>query len=222
LDQTRSLVSEFGAIPSLYIADGHHRAASAARARAELRSRLGRNAGEADANTFIAVAFPDNQMQVLPYNRTVKDLHGQSPEQFLERVRGVVRVSDGSPAPARKGDVRMYLAGRWYALDFTGVSPEDDSRASSLDVALLQRAILEPLLNIGDVRSDKRIDFVGGARGTKALEDAVSSGRAAVAFSMFPVSVDDLMVISDSGGIMPPKSTWFEPKLRDGLLTHTI
>jgi uncharacterized protein (DUF1015 family) len=222
LDQTRSLVTEFGAIPSLYIADGHHRAASAARARAELRSRLGRNAGEADANTFIAVAFPDNQMQVLPYNRTVKDLHGQSPEQFLERVRGVVRVSDGSPAPARKGDVRMYLAGRWYALDFTGVSPEDDSRASSLDVALLQRAILEPLLNIGDVRSDKRIDFVGGARGTKALEDAVSSGRAAVAFSMFPVSVDDLMVISDSGGIMPPKSTWFEPKLRDGLLTHTI
>ena len=116
----------------------------------------------------------------------------------------------------------MYLAGRWYALDFTGVRPEDDSRATSLDVALLQRAILEPLLNIGDVRSDKRIDFVGGARGTKALEDAVNSGRAAVAFSMFPVSVDDLMAISDSGGIMPPKSTWFEPKLRDGLLTHTI
>jgi uncharacterized protein (DUF1015 family) len=221
-DQTRSLVAEFGRIPSLYIADGHHRAASAARARAEVRNLPGSSGGEADANTFIAVAFPDDQMQVLPYNRTVKDLKGQSPEQFLERVRRAVQVSDGSPVPARKGDVRMYLGGRWYALDFSGVRPEDDSRASSLDVALLQRTILEPLLGIGDIRTDKRIDFIGGARGTKALEDAVSLGRAAVAFSMFPVSVDDLMVISDSGGIMPPKSTWFEPKLRDGLLTHTI
>jgi uncharacterized protein (DUF1015 family) len=161
-------------------------------------------------------------MQVLPYNRTVKDLNGQSPEQFLDRVRRVAAVSDGPATPARKGDVRMYLAGQWYALDFTAVRPQDDSRATSLDVALLQRSIMEPLLNIGDIRADKRIDFVGGARGTKALEEAVNSGRAAIAFSMFPVTVDDLMVISDSGGIMPPKSTWFEPKLRDGLLTHTI
>jgi uncharacterized protein (DUF1015 family) len=221
-DQTRALVAAFGRIPALYIADGHHRAASAARARGELRSRLGSNFGESDANTFIAVAFPDNQMQVLPYNRTVKDLDGQTPDAFLARVRGVVGVADGSATPARKGDVRMYLAGKWYALDFSRVRPEDDSRASSLDVALLQRAILEPLLSIGDIRSDKRIDFVGGARGTKALEEAVDSGRAAVAFSMFPVTVDDLMVISDAGGIMPPKSTWFEPKLRDGLLIHTI
>ncbi|HEY0873102.1 MAG TPA: DUF1015 family protein [Vicinamibacterales bacterium] len=222
LDQTQALVDGFAAIPALYIADGHHRAASAARARAELRNRVGTTENAADANTFIAVAFPDAQMQVLPYNRVVKDLAGRSPEQFLADLRQVVGISDGTPTPERKGDVRMYLAGKWYALDFSGVRPEDDSRANSLDVALLQRAVLEPILGIGDVRTDKRIDFVGGARGTSALEKAVDSGRAAVAFSMFPVSVEDLMVISDAGGIMPPKSTWFEPKLRDGLLVHTI
>jgi uncharacterized protein (DUF1015 family) len=222
LEHTKALVDGFSRIPALYIADGHHRAASAARARAELRNRPGSTEDAADANTFIAVAFPDAQMQILPYNRIVKDLAGRSPGQFLDELRKVVGVTDGSPAPERKGDVRMYLAGKWYALDFSRVQPEDDSRASSLDVALLQRAVLEPLLAIGDVRTDKRIDFVGGARGTKALEEAVDSGRAAVAFSMFPVTVDDLMVISDSGGIMPPKSTWFEPKLRDGLLIHTI
>ena len=116
----------------------------------------------------------------------------------------------------------MYLDGRWHTLDLSGAAPEDDSRAAGLDVALLQHHVLEPLLSIGDVRSDKRIDFVGGARGTKGLEKAVDSGAAAVAFSMFPVTIDDLMAISDAGGIMPPKSTWFEPKLRDGLLIHTI
>ena len=116
----------------------------------------------------------------------------------------------------------MYLAGKWYRLDLQPIAPEDDSRAGALDVALLQRGVLEQILGIGDVRSDKRIDFVGGARGTKALEDAVNAGRAAVAFSMYPVTVDDLMAVSDAGGIMPPKSTWFEPKLRDGLLVHTI
>jgi uncharacterized protein (DUF1015 family) len=116
----------------------------------------------------------------------------------------------------------MYLDHQWYTVDLSKAAPQDDSRASSLDVALLQHHVLEQLLKIGDVRSDKRIDFIGGARGTGALETAVNSGRAAVAFSMFPVTVDDLMAISDSGGIMPPKSTWFEPKLRDGLLVHEI
>jgi uncharacterized protein (DUF1015 family) len=222
LDHARSLVEAFGDIPALYIADGHHRAASAARARAELRARPGSPFDEADANTFIAVAFPDDQMQVLPYNRIVKDLAGRSPSQFLDELRTMVGVEDASPVPARKGDVRMYLAGKWYALDFSRLAPAGDARADSLDVARLQRHVLERLLNIGDVRSDKRIDFIGGARGTTALEDAVSSGRAAAAFSMFPVTVDDLMAISDAGGIMPPKSTWFEPKLRDGLLIHTI
>jgi len=222
LEHTPLLVDEFKRIAALYIADGHHRAASAARARAELRNRVGDTFDEAGADTFIAVAFPDNQMQVLPYNRTVKDLAGRSPEQFLEQLRNVVGVSTGSATPLHKGDVRMYLGDTWYALDFSAVQPADASRASSLDVALLQRNVLEKLLNVGDVRSDKRIDFVGGARGTSALEEAVKSGRAAVAFSMFPVAVDDLIAISDAGGIMPPKSTWFEPKLRDGLLIHTI
>jgi uncharacterized protein (DUF1015 family) len=212
------LVDAFARVPALYIADGHHRAASAARARAELRSTGA--AGEADR--FIAVAFPDNQMQVLPYNRTVKDLADRTPEQFLAEVRTRIGVTEGPAEPRRKGEVSMYLAGRWYVLDLASAAPEDDSRAASLDVARLQRHVLEALLRIGDVRSDTRIDFVGGARGTRALEDAVDAGRAAVAFSMFPVTVDDLMAISDAGGIMPPKSTWFEPKLRDGLLIHTI
>lgn len=215
---TQALVKEFARIPALYIADGHHRAASAARARGELRGKSDAN----EANTFIAVAFPDNQMQVLPYNRTVKDLGGRSPEQFLEDLKKVVTVSPGSSTPAAKGEASMFLAGRWYRLDLTGIRAEDDSRANSLDVARLQRGVLEQILHVGDVRTDKRIDFVGGARGTKALEEAVNSGKAAVAFSMFPVTVDDLMAVSDAGGIMPPKSTWFEPKLRDGLLVHTL
>jgi uncharacterized protein (DUF1015 family) len=219
-----ALVAAFGRIPALYIADGHHRAASAARARAEARNRPsgtdGADRGEADR--FIAVAFPDNQMQILPYNRTVKDLAGRTPEQFLAALGAGFRVAEGSATPRRKGEVSMYLAGRWYLLDLATAEPEDASRASGLDVALLQRHVLERLLAIGDVRSDKRIDFVGGARGTAALEQAVDSGKAAVAFSMYPVTVDDLMAISDTGGIMPPKSTWFEPKLRDGLLVHLI
>lgn len=217
-DETRALVAEFERIPALYIADGHHRAASAARARGELRGQT----DAAEANTFIAVAFPDNQMQVLPYNRIVKDLAGRSAAQFLEELRKVVTVTEGSPSPSRKGEASMYLDGKWYSVDVGTLEAEDASRASSLDVALLQRQVLERILQIGDVRSDKRIDFIGGARGTKALEEAVNSGRAAVAFSMFPVTVEDLMAVSDAGGIMPPKSTWFEPKLRDGLLVHTI
>lgn len=217
-EDTAAAVAAFAKIPALYIADGHHRAASAARARGELRA----GGDGAEAGTFIAVAFPGNQMQVLPYNRTVTDLAGCSPDQFLEQLRRVVHVSAGSARPDRKGVVGMYLGGDWYDLDFSGVRPADDSRASSLDVALLQRTVLEQILQIGDVRSDKRIDFVGGARGPGALERAVDSGRAAVAFSMFPVRIDDLMAISDAGGLMPPKSTWFEPKLRDGLLIHTI
>ena len=213
-----TLVAEFAAIPALYIADGHHRAASAARARAELR---GQPNGEESA-TFIAVAFPDDQVQILPYHRTVKDLAGRSPEQFLDELRLVAPVGEGTGTPRRKGEVSMYLGGRWYVIDLSRTTPEDDSHASSLDVALLQRHVLERILAIGDIRSDKRIDFVGGARGTRALEEVVDSGKAAVAFSMYPVEIEDLIAISDGGGIMPPKSTWFEPKLRDGLLIHTI
>jgi uncharacterized protein (DUF1015 family) len=218
-EETAALTLGFKAIPALYIADGHHRAASAARARAALQGKVG---AAADAETFIAVAFPHDQMHILPYNRTVKDLAGRTSEELLSALRERFPVSDGKASPSRKGEVGMYLAGRWYTIDMSNATPQDDSRASGLDVALLQHLVLEPLLGIGDIRADKRIDFVGGARGTRALEDAVDSGRAAVAFSMFPVTIDDLMAISDAGGIMPPKSTWFEPKLRDGLLVHLI
>jgi len=216
--ESTQLVDAFAQIRALYIADGHHRAASAARARAELRGRG--DAGESD--TFIAVAFPDDQMNILPYNRTVKDLAGRSASAFLDAVRAVVPVTDGRATPRGKGEVAMYLDGKWHALDLSAAAPEDASRAAGLDVARLQHHVLGPLLQVGDVRTDKRIDFVGGARGTSALEKAVNSGEAAVAFSMHPVTIDDLMSIADEGGIMPPKSTWFEPKLRDGLLVHTI
>jgi len=216
--ESAELVDAFGRIPALYIADGHHRAASAARA----RGRLGPQAAGSEGDTFIAVAFPDNQAQILPYNRTVKDLAGQSPQQFLAALRSVVPVEEGPATPRAKGEVSMFLDGRWYTLRLSGLPPEDGTRASSLDVALLQHHVLGPLLKVGDIRTDKRIDFVGGARGTAALEQAVKSGSAAVAFSMHPVTIEDLIAISDEGGIMPPKSTWFEPKLRDGLLVHVI
>jgi uncharacterized protein (DUF1015 family) len=161
-------------------------------------------------------------MQILPYNRIVKDLAGQTAAQFLAALRRKLPVRDGGAAPGRQGEASMYLDGRWYAIDLSGATPADGSRAQSLDVALLEHHVLGPVLKIGDIRTDKRIDFVGGGRGTAALEQAVGSGRAAVAFSMHPVTIEDLMAIADEGGIMPPKSTWFEPKLRDGLLVHTV
>ena len=216
--ESNAFVDAFAGIPALYIADGHHRAASAARARAELAAR----GGSADASTFIAVAFPDDQVQILPYNRLVKDLGDQTLEGFLDRLRARLPVQNGGAAPLHKGQVSMYAGGAWYSIDLSSAAPADASRAASLDVALLEQHVLEPLLGIADVRTDKRIDFVGGARGTVALQRAVDSGQAAVAFSMCPVTIDDLMSISDEGGIMPPKSTWFEPKLRDGLLVHVI
>lgn len=215
-----ALVDAFARIPVLYIADGHHRAASAMRARQVQREREG-NGGPIDADTFLAVAFPHDQTQILPYHRLVKDLAGRSKDAFLDAVRGRCTVEAGAAAPGRQGRVSMYLGGRWHSIVLggpkTGAGPAD-----RLDVALLQEQVLAPLLGILDPRTDKRIDFVGGIRGTAALERAVDAGEAAVAFSLHPVSVTDLMAIADAGGIMPPKSTWFEPKLRDGLLTHLI
>lgn len=200
----------FAAVPVLYIADGHHRAASASRSRAALASR---GAGEWDR--VLAVAFPDNQMQVLPYNRVVRDLNGHSPEAFLQALGARMTVRPATAAtPARKGQMAMRLGAQWYTLEV----PASDT----LDVDVLERDVLAPLLGITDVRTDTRIEFVGGIRGTAELERLVDSGRFAVAFSMYPVSLDDLMRIADAGGIMPPKSTWFEPKLRDGLLSHVI
>ncbi len=214
----RELVAAFAAMPALYIADGHHRAASAARARQHFRGAAGA-AGEWD--TFVAVAFPSDQAQILAYNRVVKDLGAQTPDSLLAALRQRVTVKSGPATPVRKGDVSMFLAGGWYTIEL-GTPPSGGGAAEQLDVSRLQDLVLAPLLGIGDVRTDTRIDFVGGARGTASLETLVSSGAVAVAFSMYPVNVADLMAISDAGGIMPPKSTWFEPKLRDGLLSHAI
>lgn len=217
-EDQRELVAAFAAVPALYVADGHHRAASAARARQHFRG-AGGETGEWDR--FLGVAFPSDQARILPYNRVVKDLGAQTPDSLLAALRQQVTVKTGPATPKRKGDVSMFLGGGWHTIEF-GTPPSGVGAAEWLDVSRLQALVLAPLLGIGDVRTDKRIDFVGGAHGTVQLEALVSSGQAAVAFSMYPVSVADLMAISDAGGIMPPKSTWFEPKLRDGLLSHVI
>jgi uncharacterized protein (DUF1015 family) len=215
--ETDDLVRAFRAIDALYIADGHHRAASAARA----HRALGAAGRASEAGRFVAVAFPDNQLQVLPYHRVMKDLAGQTPESFLAALRAIGPVRPGPSAPSRRGEVSMYLAGRWYSVDLPPAEAGAE-RAEALDVSVLQERVLEPLLHVGDPRTDGRIDFVGGIRGTEWLERLVRDRKAAVAFSMFPVSIEDLMAVADTGGIMPPKSTWFEPKLRDGILVHLV
>ena len=219
-----ALVAAFGRIPALYIADGHHRAASAARARTEMRDagRSGTSLGDgADFSTVLGVAFPHDQVQILSYNRVVKDLGGLSPDEFMQAVRDRFELSAGPAQPVKRGEIAMYCQGSWHTL-CPRVPPNTADAIEALDVSVLQDHLLAPVLKIADIRTDKRIDFVGGARGTGELETLVNSGRAAVAFSLYPVSVADLMAVSDAGAIMPPKSTWFEPKLRDGLLIHVI
>jgi uncharacterized protein (DUF1015 family) len=219
-----ALVAAFRRIPALYIADGHHRAASAARARTEMRDRKIAPtdlADGADYSTFLAVAFPHDQVRILPYNRVVKDLGGLTPDQFLRDVGERFDIVPGPASPAERGEIAMYFCGAWHRLR-PRVAPDRADAIGSLDVSVLQDGLLAPVLKIADIRTDKRIDFIGGARGTAELQRFVDSGKAAVAFSLYPVSVADLMNVSDAGAIMPPKSTWFEPKLRDGLLVHLI
>jgi uncharacterized protein (DUF1015 family) len=211
------LTTAFAEVPALYIADGHHRAASAARA----RRHFGADGRPGEWDTFLAVAFPDVQMQILAYNRVIRDLNGHTAQSLLAALRDRLTVTDGPPVPARHGEVSMYLDRRWYTVTL-GEAPASLRPDERLDVSRLQDVVLTPLLGIGDVRSDTRIDFVGGGRGTGELERRVDSDGWAVAFSLFPVGIGDLMAISDAGGVMPPKSTWFEPKLRDGLLSHLI
>jgi len=216
------LIEAFRSVPLVYIADGHHRAASASRARAELRTNPDHDGGE-EYNFFLTVLFPADQLQILPYNRVVKDLNGMTTSQFLTVLSEKFDIADaGSPSPAQKSQICMYIEGRWRSLTQPVGTTNPLDPISSLDVSVLQERVLDPLLGIKDVRTDKRIDFVGGIRGTAALEEMVNDGRAAVAFSLYPVTVDELMAIADANEIMPPKSTWFEPKLRDGLLSHLI
>ena len=217
-DVGEAIVAAFRDVPALYIADGHHRAASAARADERLKSE--------ESGGFLAVAFPDTNMQILPYHRAIKDLNGRTPDAFLAEVRSRVAVRPGGPEVARKGECAMYLrdaqgGGAWHLVALDG-GPATSDPVASLDVQRLHDLVLAPVLGIGDERTDKRIDFVGGIRGPAELKRLVDGGKAAVAFAMFPTTVDDLVAIADAGGIMPPKSTWFEPKLRDGLLTHVI
>jgi len=223
LDDTESLVRSFEAVPLLYIADGHHRAASASRARAELRDQSFAHTGKEDYNFFLTVIFPDTQVQILAYNRTVQDLNGLSQEKFLDAIKEQFTVTENaSPEPQRRGNWSMYLGGKWYGLQLSPAATLPASTVASLDVSILQDRLLDPFLGIKDVRTDKRVDFIGGLRGTRELERLVNEGKAAVAFSLFPTTVGELLMVSDANEIMPPKSTWFEPKLRDGLLIHTI
>jgi len=219
------LVAAFAAVPYLYIADGHHRAASASRARAELKERAFAFIGNEEYNFFQCVLFPDRQLQILSYNRIVRDLNGLSKVDLLSRVHqsfAITENASASPAPRARGQWSMYLEGRWYGMTLRDEVPKPEGLVESLDVSILQDVLLDPILGIKDVRTDKRIDFVGGIRGAEELERLVNEGKAAVAFSLYPTTIDDLLKVSDEGEIMPPKSTWFEPKLRDGLLIHQI
>ena len=221
--ETEALEQGFAAVPLLYIADGHHRAASASRARAELREQSFTHTGKEDYNYFLTVIFPDSQMQILAYNRVVRDLNGLSKQEFLDALKRQFTITENAnPSPAQRGHWSMYLDGHWYGLQLAPDATLPVGTVSALDVSVLQDRLLDPILGIKDVRTDKRIDFVGGLRGTSELERLVNEGKATVAFSLYPTTVAQLLTVSDANEIMPPKSTWFEPKLRDGLLIHTI
>jgi uncharacterized protein (DUF1015 family) len=213
-------VAAFGRVPCLYIADGHHRAASAARVARLRRSRNPQHTGTEDYNWFLCVIFPAGELKILPYNRHVLDLHGATPTAFLEKVKATFGLEAGAaPSPTDGGRVSMYLGGKWYGLRCPVDSQADP--VSRLDVSVLQDKLLAPLLGIDDPRTSKRIDFVGGIRGPGELVKRVDA-HGGVAFSMYPTTVAQLMAIADAGQIMPPKSTWFEPKLRSGLFVHTF
>jgi len=215
------LETAFNEIPAFYVADGHHRAAAASRARATRRREAENFNSTEEVNHFLAVLFPAAQLKVLPYHRVVRGLNKNSPEQFLGQLRQVMGVTaGGGPSPDRKGEFSMFLAGRWYRLQAPREARDVDHPVDSLDAAILQERVLEPILGIQDPRTSTCIDFVGGIRGTHELEERVRKLGDGVAFSLFPVSVDELMAVADAGLVLPPKSTWFEPKLRSGLLTH--
>ena len=216
-----AFVELFKNVPCSYVADGHHRTASAARVGRERREANPAHTGAEEYNWFLAVLFPASQLKILPYNRAVHDLNGHSKESLLAAVGAAFSLKpNGNATPAKPGEIRMYLDGAWYDLAWQPAADADP--ISQLDVTALQERLLAPLLGIDDPRTSKRVDFIGGIRGTDELVKLVDSGKAAVAFSMYPTTVEQLMAIADAGQIMPPKSTWFEPKLRSGLFIHTF
>jgi uncharacterized protein (DUF1015 family) len=211
------LTRAFDALPAIYIADGHHRSAAAARV-AAARSSAGSH------SDFLSVVFPHHEMTILDYNRVLKDLNGRTPEQLVAalRERFTVAPSDAPVRPAAAGEFGMYVAGRWYRLTIRAdLIPRNDP-IGRLPITLLTRNVIEPLFGVIDPRTDKRIDFIGGARGLEGLEKRVDSAEMAVAFALYPTQMADLMAVADAGGIMPPKSTWFEPKLADGMVNHVL
>ena len=221
--QTAAIEAAFAAIPATYIADGHHRAASAVKVGLKRRAENPGYTGEEPFNYFLSVLFPDEELMILPYNRVVKDLNGMSREQFFEAVKEKFKLEEIGKepyAPAEKGTFGMYLDNTWYALK---VLPQYRSAdpVKGLDVSILQDQLLGPVLGIGDPRTDKRIDFIGGIRGLKELERRVREDME-IAFSMYPTSIEELLAVADAGLLMPPKSTWFEPKLRSGLFIHKL
>ncbi len=219
------LTQAFAALPATYVADGHHRSKSAAMVGKMRREQNPDHNGSEEYNWFLSVLFPDNQLKILDYNRVVKDLNGLSKAALfgkLETVFSIQPCENGKEAkPAEKGDFAMYLEKQWYRLSALNVANSDDP-VENLDVSILQRHVLTDILGIGDIRNDERIDFVGGIRGLEELEKRVDSGEMSIAFALWPTSIHELMAIADAGLIMPPKSTWFEPKLRSGLLVHLL
>lgn len=217
------LVSEFEKVDYFYVADGHHRAASGSRVRKLRKEANPNHTGNEEYNYFLTVLFPDNQLQILPYNRVIKDLHGNDKETFIEKIRASFELTESgqknSPEPHT---ICMYLDKKWYTLNVKQENIVSDDPVKSLDVYILQNYLLDPILGIKNPRTDNRVNFIGGIRGTKELEKLVDSHEYEVAFSMFPVQVGDIMRIAEANEVMPPKSTWFEPKLRSGLVVHLL
>jgi uncharacterized protein (DUF1015 family) len=218
------LTAAFDAMKAIYIADGHHRSAAASRVAAARRSANPQHSGEESYNYFLSVIFPHHQMKIMDYNRVVTDLNGLDSEAFLKRIseQFSVRASDVPVKPGKPGEFGLYLPGQWYRLEIRPELIPVNDPVAQLDVSLLQNNLIAPILGIDDPRRDKRIDFVGGIRGLSELEKRVNSGEMAAAFALFATRMEDLMAVADADEVMPPKSTWFEPKLADGLVSHVL
>lgn len=224
-DTTRQITEEFAKIPYLYIADGHHRSAAAALVGNEKAKQNPNHRGDEEYNYFLAVAFPASHLKIIDYNRVVRDLNGLSPAEFLERIeKNFIIVDKGTEVyhPQALHNFALYLEGRWYSLTARPGTYDDNDPIGVLDVTISSDLILRDIIGITDLRSDKRIDFVGGIRGLEELKRRVDSGEMAFALALYPVSMKQLMDIADTGNIMPPKTTWFEPKLRSGLVIHSL
>ena len=223
VDDAQPYCDVFAEVEAAYIADGHHRSASAARAAAQRRAANPNHTGHEEYNWFLTVLFPASQLTILPYNRVVTDLAGQSVQQVLKRLAEVGNLSDTQESqPDRSGVFGIYLDGSWRQLTLDEATIDRSDPIQSLDVALLQDRVLEPIFSIGDPRSDQRLDFIGGLNSSQKLVSRVHSGDAAAAFSLFPTTIQQLLSVADAGLVMPPKSTWFEPKLRSGLFIHML